>query len=842
MTAAFILLPLSFLSARDVIIYVEDAEMGMPLEGALVHSWDGEVLECGEDGSVRLDAPSGVRVVVRVSYPGYETGRLVIGDEGFEFRVLLRLGGVMENRELVVEAQRPGVSETRTGRSVGISGRDLSRTAEIGVIEDVMTSIKLLPGVGYSGSFNAMPSIRGGFPGDLVASLDGFYIEWPYHWGGVASIFDPRMISRARLSHGVFSSRYGNTISGLLELASRKASSTDTAFELSLSTSATGFNLSQPLGSSGGLMLMGKVTYWDPFVWAAKQVSKEVRMVSVAPYIRSFAFSANYRFSPDLEWTSSGFFGMDGIGVNYEDRANQGDAIGTNSMELDWLNRQGFFMTGFTWNPALDKVVKFQAGAGLRSQNMTGLIRYDLYLMYSSDFWAKWGGTTIPGPSVFPPGYDLDQTQAMHTDDTVINTQGRVDFDWNLGDGFLAAFGVQEMYLQWLKKERFLLWQEDYAGTLVDNSGQSWPYYEAYAVDHTINVHNGGFFTSAYALAEYASDDRGLNVELGLRLDHLYFMGRDFTLQTLPVVNPRLNMDFKILENAGPLDLLGLSLGTGLFSSMNQGVSSLDASNGIKNYEMKQNRSWTSVAGVKLDFAYGYTLTFEAYIKRIFDRAYTYADIQGPALHQFVYKFDGVGLVRGFDVMLQKFESRYWDGWISYSFTHARYRDPQGVETNLMGFSDTRGSSWYYPDFHRFHNLNLVINIKPSRDFNIAARFGFASGSPQNDVGAILSYPVKISGTTTWMEKWKRAERYSDSRRSGFVLPLDLKFSFFSFNPQGKVISEVYLAVENILSLAYKPKSNTTFNSFTGKEEAGSTSANYTLNIPMISFGFRWSY
>ena len=111
----------------------------------------------------------------------------------------------MENRELVIEAVAPETGETRTGRSVAVSEREIAQTGEIGSIEDVMTTIKLLPGVGYSGMYNAMPSIRGGSPGDLMAVLDGFYIANPYHWGGGFSIFDPRMVQSAKLSHGFFS-------------------------------------------------------------------------------------------------------------------------------------------------------------------------------------------------------------------------------------------------------------------------------------------------------------------------------------------------------------------------------------------------------------------------------------------------------------------------------------------------------------------------------------------------------------------------------------------------------------------------------------------------------------
>jgi hypothetical protein len=306
--------------ARDIEIKVEDEELGLPLEGAMVSLRDGRQFACDKDGVALVNLPDNRQTVVQITYPGYDTRRMTIPagaqETGIErFTVSLRLGGIMEARELVVEAQRPQTSETRSGRSVAISERELERTAEIGIIEDVMNSVKLLPGVGYTGMFGALPSIRGGDPGDLLSVFDGFYLERPYHWVAAVSIFDPKMVSSARLSHGVFSSRYGHTISGLLEITSKSPSSTEVEMETSISTSAASLNLSYPL-NKGGILFMGKVTYWDTLVWAGQGLSRVIddenlntlNAISTSPYIRSAAVAANYRFTPDLEWRLNGFF------------------------------------------------------------------------------------------------------------------------------------------------------------------------------------------------------------------------------------------------------------------------------------------------------------------------------------------------------------------------------------------------------------------------------------------------------------------------------------------------------------------------------------------------------
>jgi hypothetical protein len=819
------------LYARDIEITVEDTDLTLPLEGARIRSWNGQEYTCDEEGKVLLTVPDDRQVVIHATYPGYENGRLLIPMTGTSFTIALRLSGILENQELVIEAPRPGVSETKSGRSVAISDKDLSRTAEIGIIEDVMTSIKLLPGVGYAGMFNAMPSIRGGTPGDLTAVLDGFYLEQPYHWGGGVSIFDPRMIQSAELSHGVFSSRYGHTISGLLEVTSRKPSTTETELELGLSSSSANLNLSFPLWGKGGVMVMGKLTYWDPFVWGAKLFVEEVRYITTAPYIRSSAFSAHYRFTQDMEWTANGFIGGDGVAGYYQNESQADGLISKNDMHFRWDNKLGFLITGMTFNPLPSMVLKATAGGGFHSAALDARIQNDVHVPYSLGFLDQFGGYLQGATS-----YDLANETDDELTELTINYQGRFDMDWDLTKGFLFAAGVQELYSQWIEEESAHIWREDLDKEKSEMAGTVW--YSHYPVTLSNDVRNQGFFSSGYALVEYTSPQQRFGAELGLRLDHLYFVGKDFSIQTAPAFNPRLNLDFGILKNKGFLDSLSLTVGTGLFSSMNTNLIYMKKDSGIADFDMKQSRSWTSILGTKLDFSQGYSLTIETYIKRVFDRSYLSFVTRGNDLVP-DYHFDGEGRIWGFDLMLQKLEARYWDGWISYSFNHARYRNPSS------NAADQDEPDWYYPSFHRFHNLNLVLNIKPLRSFNIAVRFGFASGAPKSVVGEVTSYPVSVSnadGTETVIEKWKRSSHYSDTERDGFALPLDIKCSFFRFNTRGKVQSEIYVAVENALAFLKTRQSNTTFNSYTGQEDAGSTTATYQLPIPLISLGFKWSY
>jgi hypothetical protein len=199
--------------------------------------------------------------------------------------------------------------------------------------------------------------------------------------------------------------------------------------------------------------------------------------------------------------------------------------------------------------------------------------------------------------------------------------------------------------------------------------------------------------------------------------------------------------------------------------------------------------------------------------------------------------------------MIQKFDSRYWDGWLSYTFTYAKYHQPERPTMELSSSLNTEleDSGWYYPAFHRFHNLNLVLNFKPLKNFNIYTRLGLASGRLKPDItGKITSYQVELydenGPTGKTITKYRRESEYNENSRTTWSIPLDLKFSYFIFNPETKVQTEIYLGAENLLSLVYVAQANTTFNQYTGREDTGSDSANYEMPIPMVSFGFKWSY
>jgi hypothetical protein len=561
------------------------------------------------------------------------------------------------------------------------------------------------------------------------------------------------------------------------------------------------------------------------------------------------------------------------VGADYKTDYDDEGIKGRMEMKADYDNYQGFLISGLTASPASKLALRFSGGAGFIETITKDMIDNNVTVKYNDSFWDKldsyYASSSLPLPSSLfkkGPEYTAPNVNAtVEMESTVFTAQARADADFELGKGFIAAAGVQELYSLWKQTGDIGLdFIEVNVRRLLENGNLGelagvetyLKYFEPIPnaaiirpMGYKLDVHNQGFTTSAYGLVEYKSPNKRIGAELGLRLDHLYFLGKNFDMQTDPALNPRFNIDFNILKNKGVFDSVDITLGTGLFSSVDKLMSFISPNFGDGAPKVKFNRAWTSVIGFKTDIAESYSFNIEGYYKRVFDRTYLTADTVSSSNITPSFNYDGVGNVYGFDLQLQKLESRYWDGWISYSFNWTRYNNPKSRDRRSGSQPNQESGSgfWFWPSFHRFHNCNIVMNIKPLQWFNIGIRFGFASGQPRNKISnEIYPYPallVKDDGLTI-IQKYDRESWYDENERTAWSLPFDIKFSFFLANRKGgRANTEIYLAAENLSTLFYNPPGNTTFNEYTGKEDEGGTGASgFNLPFPMISFGFKWRY
>ncbi|HEX5656138.1 MAG TPA: TonB-dependent receptor, partial [Polyangiales bacterium] len=100
-----------------------------------------------------------------------------------------------------------------------IEREELMRVA--GTRGDALRTIELLPGVARPPFTAGVVLIRGSAPGDSQVLLDGVPVPLLYHFGGLTSFINSRVLDRIDFYPGNFSVRYGRAMGGIIDVGLR---------------------------------------------------------------------------------------------------------------------------------------------------------------------------------------------------------------------------------------------------------------------------------------------------------------------------------------------------------------------------------------------------------------------------------------------------------------------------------------------------------------------------------------------------------------------------------------------------------------------------------------------
>ena len=130
--------------------------------------------------------------------------------------------------EVGVYASRYVIDDSSPTASLAELTRDDVETLP-GLNEDVLRVTRFLPGTA-SNALSARSHVRGGRDEELAVYFDGVPLFEPFHYKDVQSLLgllDPGSISKIDFFSGVFPARYGNRLSGVLDIAPRTFSGRD---------------------------------------------------------------------------------------------------------------------------------------------------------------------------------------------------------------------------------------------------------------------------------------------------------------------------------------------------------------------------------------------------------------------------------------------------------------------------------------------------------------------------------------------------------------------------------------------------------------------------------------
>ncbi|MBI5404507.1 MAG: TonB-dependent receptor [Ignavibacteriae bacterium] len=214
-----------------------------------------------------------------------------------------------------------------------------------GAFEDVMRSLKSLPGISSPNDFTSQLVIRGSGPDQNLIIMDEVEIFNPYRLYGLVSMFNPETLSDINLITGGFPAKYGDRLSAVLDVLNREGTR-DRALSFMTNINIASANAilqgKNPWSIPGSWIVSSRRTYYDlilgPFARKQKLISDDSSFPSFEDLQMKFAFGPFGKH----KFIVNGIFSRDGVAIipgperTNPDSVNVNDETINNVVSLGW--------------------------------------------------------------------------------------------------------------------------------------------------------------------------------------------------------------------------------------------------------------------------------------------------------------------------------------------------------------------------------------------------------------------------------------------------------------------------------------------------------------------------
>jgi TonB family protein len=222
---------------------------------------------------------------------------------------------------------------------------------------DPLRAIEYMPGVGRSPMANFV-IIRGSSPLDSEVQFEGAPVYRLYHFGGLTSFVQPRLLDKIDLYPGNFSTRYGRKMGGIIDVGVRDPKTDGLHGMLDVNVIDTSFLVEGPLSKHWSFAVAAKRSYIDVFF--DKLVPKEDLTVLAAPVYWDYQAMVVYKPS-DADRVRAMVYG------SYDDfkliLANPADADPSIRGQLS--SYSGFHRGSLVWQHKYGPAVEHEASASV---------------------------------------------------------------------------------------------------------------------------------------------------------------------------------------------------------------------------------------------------------------------------------------------------------------------------------------------------------------------------------------------------------------------------------------------------------------------------------------------
>jgi hypothetical protein len=158
---------------------------------------------------------------------------------------------------------------------------------------DPLRVIELLPGVARPPGLAGFIIIRGSAPFDSQAFFEGGPVDRIYHFGGLTSFVNPRILDHIDLYPGNFSARYGRKMGGIIDVGIRDPKTDGFHGMADVNLIDASFIVEGPVGKRGAFAIAGKRSYVD--FWFKNVIPQDAVGITAAPVYSDYQVIYTHR-------------------------------------------------------------------------------------------------------------------------------------------------------------------------------------------------------------------------------------------------------------------------------------------------------------------------------------------------------------------------------------------------------------------------------------------------------------------------------------------------------------------------------------------------------------------
>ncbi|MGB9735284.1 MAG: TonB-dependent receptor [bacterium] len=667
--------------------------------------------------------------VIRDGYEPVEKKITLNVTGNLKFNIQLVPVSVIQGKEFVVTSSRikqkhlNRVELSKPSTEYIVGGHEAKRVA--GNIENPVQAIVTLPGVSQAGEMSSYMYVLGGGADENAYYLDGIPLFDPTHLGGTTSVYNDDMVDVMQFYPGGYPSWYGDALRGILNVDYRNGDMNGYKGKVNLSLIDGSLLAEGPIKKDkASFLITARRTYYD---WLIKALN--LAKNNVIPSFYDVQAKLTYVPDDDLRIFMDYLLAGDNVS-GYLQQSDQYNQPGYGN--IYWLHRQNILGIGMDYTP--NKLIRYkQVVYGVTDRNNASLIGSSYNVAYTLIEQLGTRGTLDISPSSWDDlflGYELEyapvSASASVMSALIVGTAQNLTTNYstrNQGQANLTLHDIYRIY--------------------------------------------SGFIGNRFTIG------KSFFITPSLRYDY-------FRLNDQATYSPRLELGYKIDRDQTVKFAMGqyhqFPLADIAMTS-NTNLTAEKSNHFILTYEINRGN---------------YYARADAFYILDSDLVYTWIN---PANIHFITPCEpevtissansGRRMTYGGDIMIQRYVTGRWDGWISYTYLFTKQQDQPG-------------GPWYFPQQDQRQTINLVADYRPATNWELSWRWSIHSGNPYTPITGTTVIPNPMSNCPDQPKTIVLPlQGYPDSARFPFYNRLDVKVQK-SFIYAGSTL-KVYLDIINVL-------------------------------------------